>query len=170
LHDARIYARIAPLARGAGLYAGLAALAGTHFASQHNFGSDNGWIEALYTTSIAWVLIGLVVGRPVWARLLELRPVRWIGQRAYGVYLVHVACIWIAEIYFRPGSGNAWRMAGAYLTAVVLSLLVAELLFRIVERPMMIGGKRLSARILAGGAPPVAAADPQPAARAAGAS
>ena len=150
LHDPRLYRRLTPLASRPGLYLGLAALAATHFATNHHYLTDETAMEGLYSAAIAWALIGIVLARPWWTRLLELKPVRWIGQRAYGVYLVHVACIWLVEIFLRPGSDSLLKMTAIYTVAAALSLAVAEGLYRVVEKPMIIVGKRWSARILEG--------------------
>jgi peptidoglycan/LPS O-acetylase OafA/YrhL len=170
LHDPRLYRRLAPLARGPGLYLGLAALLATHFASGHAYLKDEHPAEALYALAISWALIGISIGRPIWNRALELEAVRWIGRRAYGVYLVHVGCIWVVEILLRPGAGGPLRMAATYLAAAALSLGVAEILFRVVERPMTLVGRRISERMLSGPEAAPAALRPQPSARAAGAS
>lgn len=166
LHDPRLYRRLAPLASTPGQILGLAALLATHFASAHVYLGDETPLEGLYTLAIGWALVGMVAGRPAWSRLLELKPVRWIGRRAYGVYLVHVFCIWVVEIFLRPGSGSPWKMAATYLVSAAVSLLVAEALYRVVERPMLLVGKRISRRILDGGQAELQP-QPQPDARAA---
>ena len=163
LHDPMIYRWLAPLARGAGLYAGLAALAASHFTTRHVFRADNTPLEGVYTVAIGWTLVGIVIASPPWGRWLAAKPLRWIGSRAYAVYLVHVACIWLVEIFLRPGSGSPLRLAAIYVLSAALSLAFAEVLYRIVERPLMLAGKRISARMLAGEPPPTAP-EAQPAA------
>jgi peptidoglycan/LPS O-acetylase OafA/YrhL len=114
--------------------------------------------------AIGWALLGIVIGSPPWGRWLAAKPLRWIGRRAYAVYLVHVACIWLVEIFLRPGSGSPLRLTAIYVLSAAVSLAFAEVLYRIVERPLMLAGKRISARMLAGAEPPPTAPEAQPAA------
>lgn len=76
----------------------------------------------------------------------------WTGQRSYAIYLIHVpAFFFIRESWFRLT--GAQPQSGLVLTAVfliaaaVLIALLAELNFRIVEKPLRNLGKRLASRI-----------------------
>lgn len=62
-------------------------------------------------------------------RILNLRPVSFIGVISYGLYLVHLPII----LLLRGATGwPEWRLAGVSLVA---ALSVATLLYRTVERP-----------------------------------
>jgi peptidoglycan/LPS O-acetylase OafA/YrhL len=92
-----------------------------------------------------WMSAGLVascVGAkgPKW---LTLPPLRWIGERAYGVYLLHIFCVQLLPI---AGSralplGEAWakgeRGLGAFAFVLATSLVAAFLSYRLLEQPFL---------------------------------
>ena len=66
------------------------------------------------------------------SRVLAAQPLRWIGQRSYGIYLWH----WPVFMLLRPGidvDGNGWAIQVARLATVCLA---AELSYRFVETPI----------------------------------
>ncbi len=70
-------------------------------------------------------------------RWLESRPVRWIGERSYGIYLLHIFVIWVVarrDFALTPGQQLAASLVG--------SVLAAQVLYFLVERPFL----RLKAR------------------------
>ncbi len=77
------------------------------------------------------VTVASIVGRPLGPlnHLLELKPLAWLGQRSYGVYLFHYP-IFVAV---RANGGPHSRQ----LLGFVLSLLAAALSYRIVEKPAL---------------------------------
>jgi peptidoglycan/LPS O-acetylase OafA/YrhL len=73
-------------------------------------------------------------------RVLSTPPLRWFGSRSYGLYLYHVP-IWI--IILLPPLGNAHLpTAPRVILTFLASMLVAELSFRYVERPIARFGRR----------------------------
>lgn len=155
LADKSFYDAVRPWAAGWRAYIGLAAAVGLHFAAQHT-SQMNGvqmetffLLEPLYTLSIGLVVFGLTAGKLPWGKILSSRPLRYVGSRAYGIYLVHMICIWTAEAFARPNSGTTWGETKVYLLAFALSLLAADVMYRVVERPGMIMGRKISDRILA---------------------
>jgi peptidoglycan/LPS O-acetylase OafA/YrhL len=83
-------------------------------------------------------------------RLLEARPLLWLGRRSYGIYLWHLPALYLASEAL-PGA----RVLATFV-GVAVALPVAELSYRYVEQPAL----RLKARRAArgGAVPPVAAA------------
>jgi peptidoglycan/LPS O-acetylase OafA/YrhL len=72
-------------------------------------------------------------------RLLDNRILRWLGQRSYSIYLVHlVIVVELAPRFLRAFDDN-YERAFLALTAVSVasSVLLGELLFRLVEAPFM---------------------------------
>ncbi|MDZ4826151.1 MAG: acyltransferase family protein [Actinomycetota bacterium] len=71
-----------------------------------------------------------------WGRILGIRPLKWIGQRSYGIYLWHYPIFAVT----RPNSlDNTWW---PWLTTVVrfaLTIGIAELSYRFVESPIRHG-------------------------------
>lgn len=92
---------------------------------------DGGWL--VLTTLVAWpAAILLALRIPV----LEARPMLWLGDRSYTIYLVHMPIYLLYFLLFSGGAGmdrTAWL--GAMLATWGVILLVADLLYRNLERP-----------------------------------
>lgn len=89
--------------------------------------------------NLLWVgLIDLVLthaGRPG-LRRLRLRPLRYLGEISYGLYLYHLPILLIA-IDCAKGLGLSGKMYGVRLLALVASVAVAGLSWRFIERPLL---------------------------------
>lgn len=75
-------------------------------------------------------------------RLLESAPMRHIGRLSYSLYLLHPIAIALAEWTWGPGSQGPQVLHGApflgfLATAVLLSVVLAELSYRCVEMPFV---------------------------------
>jgi peptidoglycan/LPS O-acetylase OafA/YrhL len=96
-----------------------------------------------FSALIVLFLTHLVVA-PSWlARLLGSRVMVWLGKRSYSMYLVHILCLNAIEgraVFQRPG-GVVAILALAYL----LTALVAEAFYRLIEEPSRTAGKRFLA-------------------------
>ncbi|WP_172191241.1 acyltransferase family protein [Actinomyces faecalis] len=96
------------------------------------------WLVAASVSAVAVIqaVTAEVSERPGPARwlttLLEARPMTWLGQRSYGLYLWHWP-IWVLAFYSMPPSSNPWVVAGIVMA---LTLVVAELSYRYVETPI----------------------------------
>lgn len=81
---------------------------------------------------------GLTIGR-----YLGVLPLRWIGERSYGMYLWH----WPIFQATRPGLDLSLTGFPALVFRLLLTVIIAELSYRFVEMPVRRGGlKRLWAR------------------------
>ncbi|GGG93435.1 acyltransferase family protein [Silvibacterium dinghuense] len=105
-----------------------------------------GYLLIGYTVSTALLLAWCVMGRSLFHRLLGSRWVRYIGQRSYGIYLVHLICLSIMQRLLPPISPLRTRLL--FLATAALSLIVAEVLYRWVEHPCIALGRRLQDRWL----------------------
>jgi len=72
------------------------------------------------------------------ARCLAVQPLRWIGERSYGIYLWH----WPIFMVTRPGFELGFGGVAADGLRVGLTLLAAEASYRFVERPIRAGAVR----------------------------
>jgi peptidoglycan/LPS O-acetylase OafA/YrhL len=89
------------------------------------------WGAMIFEVAVA-VLIAAIVVIPgsLLARALAVRPVRWTGQRAYGIYLIHP----IIYQYLGDFHLGAWGALGLHL-GVVFGL--AAFSYRFIETPAL---------------------------------
>ncbi|WP_063936026.1 acyltransferase family protein [Actinokineospora spheciospongiae] len=126
---------------------------------------------AIYALPVVALIAAIAPGRGLAAWLLSLRPMVWLGQRSYSLYLVqHIAAIVVLSSVPTLQDGRT-RTAVAIL---FVSLAMAEVLYRWVELPMIDCGRRVIGWLRArsdttGGAepetvtvPPVPAFAPEP--------
>jgi peptidoglycan/LPS O-acetylase OafA/YrhL len=78
-------------------------------------------------------------------RTLTSAPVRWLGRISYSLYLFH-AIVLLAMLNLLFGRIPLWAIWALTLCA---ALLLATLSYRLLERPSITLGHRLSARISA---------------------
>ena len=103
---------------------------------------------ALYALLIA-ILLGVVsTSHGPFTRWLSTPLLVLIGRVSYGIYLVHVLCLNAVERLAKPGHG-VWMAVTAYALTLLVSAMVAYLLFRAVERPLIKVGRRLSKKLKA---------------------
>ena len=100
-----------------------------------------GWLLMGYVFSIALLLLwGVACWSPLHS-LLSSRVMRYIGQRSYGIYLVHLLCLSATQRILPPRNTTRTWLLLVMTTAV--SLAVAEVLYRLVEHPAISLGRRL---------------------------
>jgi peptidoglycan/LPS O-acetylase OafA/YrhL len=63
------------------------------------------------------------------------RPMRWVGERSYGIYLWH----WPLFLVTRPGADLPWEGLPAFTLRIALLLGIAELSYRYIEMPVRRG-------------------------------
>ena len=98
---------------------------------------------ALASLATAVLIAGLLESPSPWRRLMSARPLGWIGERSYGIYLWHWPVIVIAGalVPYAPGTGRAVLVV---LGALTVTLVLSELSLRLVERPVRRRGFRAS--------------------------
>ena len=67
--------------------------------------------------------------------LLGMQPLRWLGERSYGIYLWH----WPRFMVTRPDVDMPWRGTGSTVVRIALVLVLAELSYRLIEDPIRRG-------------------------------
>ena len=70
------------------------------------------------------------------ARLLSLYPVRWVGQRSYGIYLIH----WPVIVFFSAAPGEQPESPLSVVAQVALVIGLATLMNRLIEHPIRARG------------------------------
>jgi peptidoglycan/LPS O-acetylase OafA/YrhL len=70
-------------------------------------------------------------------RVFDNKPMRWLGERSYGIYLIHLGLM--IHILARIGHGHGPKVTFVLLlaTATVSTLVAADLLWRFVEQPAL---------------------------------
>ena len=131
---------------------------GRHLQGFSTYGSSvlaNVVIYEISLCAVTGVFFWALGGR--FTSVLTLAPMRWLARISYTFYLVHEGMLELAGRYVHHTGAIA-------LFAAVASLLFAELSWRLMERPILHGGRRKVARR------ELAAAEPQHGSREAAAS
>lgn len=97
------------------------------------------------------LLLPVTIGPGPVRWLLSRRPMVFVGQRSYSVYLVQFLAGAATAGLFPRLSGS--HSPGTAMVTWVVSLLFADLLYRRVEQPMIAFGKRVSRRGAPGATP-----------------
>lgn len=111
-------------------------------------GSPEGLPGALLTASILSA-VAIVAG--VWpgswfGGALDVRPMRWIGDRSYGIYLWHWPLLVLAVAAFAPGATAVTAPVGIGIGVLAATAAASALSFRFVESPVRRLGFLASAR------------------------
>lgn len=95
--------------------------------------------------TVAALAVVAAVTRPgAWAgRALDVAPLRWIGERSYGIYLWHWPLLLVLGAALGPGRDRL-----VALLTLAATLLAAALSYRFVEQPVRRFGLRRSLRLL----------------------
>lgn len=102
------------------------------------------WIPAQWWTTLLAVAYVLVIAaaadadlRGTWSPWRS-RPMVWLGEVSFAFYLVHVFVVTtVLRMTGTIGGFTGWRGPAAAIGFLLLNLVVAWLLFRLVEKPMM---------------------------------
>lgn len=92
-----------------------------------------GGFAAYAVLSCAVILAAVVPTGPV-RTVLAVAPLRWLGARSYGIYLIH----WPLFLAFRQELPDAPPLARAAV-ATAITLVLAELSYRLIESPIRHG-------------------------------
>ncbi|WP_460801311.1 acyltransferase family protein [Microbacterium sp. GXF6406] len=138
-------------ARAGSLLVGLAGVGLIVLAALRPETPDAATFPGALLTASAGSALAIVAG--IWpgswfGRGMDAAPLKWIGDRSYGIYLWHwpvLVLVLVATRGFGP-EGGVPPLAGA--AALVISLIAAELSYRYVEQPLRRHGFRRSFRIL----------------------
>ena len=78
-------------------------------------------------------LYGWVALQPIATKLLEVRPLRWLGKTSYGLYLWHLPAAHFTALLIEKQFGTPLFVTSALL----LTVIPAALSFYLVERPFL---------------------------------
>jgi peptidoglycan/LPS O-acetylase OafA/YrhL len=89
---------------------------------------------AAYAVLSCLVLVAAAMPSGPVSAALSVRPMRWLGERSYGIYLAH----WPIFLAIRQTWPDLGRWPGTII-GVAASLLMAEVSYRFLERPIRAG-------------------------------
>ena len=106
---------------------------------------DNGSTVHILLSVLTALLFPAVLIGPRWlSTLLSNRAMVYIGTRSYAVYLIHRIAKGVVDRAVAPGSTSVPHELVHYVLIVALSLVGAEILYRLIEQPMIRLGRRLA--------------------------
>ena len=134
--------------------AGVVALAGLLALSavmpgEADWTYQGGLVAVAVLTSV--LIAAFLVPGSTLARTIDAAPLRWVGERSYGIYLWHWP-VFVLLAAALPGwtrdVGSAWLLGAI---AAVVTVVAAALSFRFIETPIRRNGFRASWRAWVGG-------------------
>ncbi len=143
LHSRRSFAQLERLSRGAGPALVLALIVVTLTA----FGPA-GYVPLInvpFAIAVALLFPALLASAGPVHRVFAARGLTYVGRRSYAIYLFHLLCVDAVTRFLPAGASAPVQIARIALIAGA-SIVVAELLHRTVEAPLIAFGRRERAR------------------------
>lgn len=97
-------------------------------------------LQYLYPFIVGMWLVSVLQTPPNW---LMWRPLTYFGERSYGIYLVHILCLRGVKFIFPASTTVCLVSIMGLIAGTALSVVVAEVLYRTIERPCIRMGRRL---------------------------
>ncbi|HEX6420611.1 MAG TPA: acyltransferase family protein [Acidimicrobiales bacterium] len=101
-------------------------------------GAFGGAFTAAQVATLAVIAVAVYPAPTRAVRLLSARPLRWVGQRSYGIYLIH----WPVIVFLSDAPGEQPESPPRVAVQVALVLALAAASYRAVEQPMRRRGLR----------------------------
>ncbi|MBM0236102.1 acyltransferase [Micromonospora sp. ATA32] len=161
MHYPRGYALVRPLTRPVVSVAVLIGFVAVHLSLPFWPPAEDGQSElmiAVYAVAVALLLPAMLApGLPT--KALSWRPLVFVGERSYSLYLVQYLAAKTAIGLVPAFAAHGTRL---FLATTVIGLLAADLLFRWVEQPMIVVGRRIAGKGRTVPALPTRASTPLP--------
>lgn len=145
LHEARLYQRLRFLGRHAWSLVVVVLFVGSLLLVE---AWHSNWSTYAFPFAAALLLISLTIGDGVGSKVLSLRSVRYVGTRAYGIYLLDSLANRAAGYVIHNPSDWPHTIL-SFVLRFAIAFVIADVMFRTIERPMIAVGKRLSRRVRA---------------------
>ena len=99
------------------------------------------------TISMTVMFVALSVAPRAFQRPFANRPIRWLGDVSYGIYLIHNAVLWLVLHEFSLAQDGSLSAALVWISAVIpVSIAYGYLSARFVERPIRAWAHRFGRR------------------------
>ena len=95
-----------------------------------------GGFTAAQLGTLALIAVSVYPAPTRTARLLSLSPLRWVGQRSYGIYLIH----WPVIVFVSSAPGEQPESPVVVAAQVALVVGLAALMHRVIEHPVRARG------------------------------
>jgi peptidoglycan/LPS O-acetylase OafA/YrhL len=105
--------------------------------------TNTGYDHAVFGLAVALLLPALAL-RSWLATVFSWEPLVYVGRRSYAVYLFHPLCLSVIDKKLSATSHSVAEQVSRIILAVAMSLLVAEVLHRLIERPAINYGRTLT--------------------------
>jgi peptidoglycan/LPS O-acetylase OafA/YrhL len=69
-------------------------------------------------------------------RILESRPLAYLGKISYGLYIYHLAILWFVTVPFGLSSESSFPLVNA-VAGLILTIVIASLSYHLLEKPLM---------------------------------
>lgn len=99
--------------------------------------------ESFYGLAVAVFLVSVLLGNGLIQRVLRCRPLIFVGRISYGMYLIHLLALNVAEKLLSHGHAF-WHPVAAFVLTCALTIAGAYFLGVTIERPFIAAGKKLS--------------------------
>jgi len=145
LHDQRAYAVLMKLATP-WVGACLLLLAVLAFLSDifMPWTDSTGFAHPIFAITVACAFPAILLGSGTVTRFLSRKWIAFVGTRAYGIYLFHPFVIDVVDRVVPAGQTSAGPGLVRLVVASVLSFVLAELLYRTIEGPLIRVGRRIT--------------------------
>ncbi len=87
-----------------------------------------------------------ILSKGLVSAVLQWKPLAYIGTRAYGIYLVHIIVLLAVSRVIPESDGSAPLAILRFVVVACVALGAAEILWRLLESPMIIVGRRLTTK------------------------
>ena len=121
-----------------------------HLSIPHLPTGSGRFFHLFYAITFAFFLVSLLVGDGSVQKFLRLPFLVMIGKLSYGMYLLHILAINIADKIVKSGTGSLSSAVAALFLTYVLTIIAAYVLALTIERPGIAMGRRISSSLQRG--------------------
>lgn len=101
-------------------------------------GASTGLPDFVLIALLALTILGAATSEGFFAGTLGSRPLVWLGEISYSIYMVHFPVLIVVRRFWEHLGFAQWEAAGkivAFVTTITLVVALAALLFYVVEKP-----------------------------------